>query len=505
MNLAPSQKATTKKVSLREVLSVREFPEMAFQSYEMLKNNASSLKNDFLEGNFQNPKLEYPELHSPETLKSQIDRLEDGIALSKQYSDKLGESGINAVESSLGFRANEMHLVGLFATLNEAVSREIPQEQMHELANETRDLNEKLYGKPNPETLKSSLGHIWQNIDNKQLSESATEIKNQLENGFTWGNTQIGGLPKPEKFEALPDFENPALSWAGEAIMAETAPIEALIREMWEDKVTEFGEKYEAGPEDIVEMFAASLQLMDPGGETGVKAEIDPGATALSWDSSTMSIKVGSKRKSIDSAEALYRKFLHEGYIHGGRAINGLKTELPVLGTGLFTDTERADYLTFEEGLATTIEEAVSGTEPKWNSVKLGNYINIGLAEQGYDFRSVFEVSWRYRLLEGINDNQEVDDALLEKHKNAAYTACVRIFRGTPTDLCEKYPGIKPVTYNKDLAYLNGRKIAMDYLAKLYENQDKDGLIRLMSAKFDPTVPEQDQLVDTFSVKKHES
>ena len=41
----------------------------------------------------------------------------------------------------------------------------------------------------------------------------------------------------------------------------------------------------------------------------------------------------------------------------------------------------------------------------------------------------------------------------------------------------------------------------MTYLANLYESRDEAGLMRLMTAKFDPTIPEQDQLVSKFSTE----
>ena len=181
--------------------------------------------------------------------------------------------------------------------------------------------------------------------------------------------------------------------------------------------------------------------------------------------------------------------------------MNGLKSELPVLGTGLYTNTPRADYLTFEEGFCTTIEEAVSSAEPKWSGVNLGHYINISRAAEGADFRSTFEVAWRYRLLMKLEDNQKVSDEMIQKERRSAYTAVVRIFRGMPTELTEKYPDIQPLTFNKDLAYLNGRVLAMNYIKKLYENKDEMGLNDLFDAKFDPTIPEQKEIKDRYSVK----
>src|SRR5690606_37127534 len=100
------------------------------------------------------------------------------------------------------------------------------------------------------------------------------------------------------------------------------------------------------------------------------------------------------------------------------------------------------------------------------------------------------------RLLMSLeNHDQEVTDGMIKKYQSAAYTSTVRIFRGTPTTLSEQYPDIKPLTFNKDLAYLNGRVIAMNYIRELYENKDVDGLMRLFEAKYDPTIPEQTEIV----------
>jgi len=95
-----------------------------------------------------------------------------------------------------------------------------------------------------------------------------------------------------------------------------------------------------------------------------------------------------------------------------------------------------------------------------------------------------------------LDDDQAVTDEMIRKHQSAAYAAAVRIFRGTPIALGEKYPGIKPLTFNKDLAYLNGRVLAMNHIRELCENRDEAGLMRLFEAKYDPTIPEQADIVE---------
>lgn len=62
-------------------------------------------------------------------------------------------------------------------------------------------------------------------------------------------------------------------------------------------------------------------------------------------------------------------------------------------------------------------------------------------------------------------------------------------------DLADNQPGAVPLTFNKDLAYLEGRVLAMRHLEYLYAGQDVEGVVRLFSGKYDPTNPEQQELM----------
>ena len=77
--------------------------------------------------------------------------------------------------------------------------------------------------------------------------------------------------------------------------------------------MAEYGEDYAAYPEDIAEAYKGAFKLLDPEGRSGVDVILDPEASALSWESSLMAIKVGQKRAPIRSAATLFQKFLHEG------------------------------------------------------------------------------------------------------------------------------------------------------------------------------------------------
>ena len=493
MNIETESAIDKKSSRLAEIINPQNLPEAGFQSYEELKNNSVGQKASFLAGEIVNPSLEHPKFQDVSQMDKGILSLAE--AAEKVDSIELDPERAAIIRYSLEFRMAEMEYVKMLARLEFLCKENGDTAEIVELAEEVRELNESLYGKPNPEIVNAALNTVWSNLDGKNYTLSAKKLYDELRNGFSWGDKQIAPMPQPEYLDSLPDFNDDSISWAGERILEQNSDIEALIYEFWANKKAEFGDDYTCGPDDIVEAFEQVLALMDPEGKSGVRILNDPEATALSWESPLMAVKVGGKRGPITSHEVLFEKVLHELRVHGGRAISGLATSLPVLGTGLFTDTPRPDYLTFEEGFATTVEEAVSSADPKWDGSKVGHYLSVTLAQNGGDFRSVFETSWRYRLLTKVNSGQEVTEEMIAKEQATTYTACVRVFRGNQTNIQDIAPEVNPLTFNKDLAYLEGRVIAMRHIADLHQNADVEGLDRLFKAKYDPTNPVQNEIV----------
>ncbi|MDO4781571.1 MAG: DUF1704 domain-containing protein [Candidatus Saccharibacteria bacterium] len=485
-----------KTLNIEQLISPKHLPEAGFQSYEQFTSNAIDKREGFIADEYRNPTLHYGHFLDLLAMDQGILTLHKSIEQAEQYEDNPDFQ--KAIRSSLEFRAAEMEFVKLLARLDFLCKEGGQQEEIAEVADMARQLNHELYGRPDPEIRDAALNELWSMLDQKQYSSSAQGIYDELVNGYSWRGESMPGLMRAENPDArLPRFENnEALEWAGEQIIEQNADIQALVDAFWEQKVTDCGEDYACHPEDIVEAFQQVIDMRDPGHESGVTVRLVEGKTALSWESPEMAVLVGSRRAPITNKDELFRKVLHEFGVHGQRSINGLKTDLPVLGTGLFTDTERPDYLTFEEGLATTVEEMIGDTVPEWTALKLGHYINISLAEQGADFRTVFETAWRYRLLSKLDDSAEVTESMIDKAKRTAYNACVRIFRGTQPDMAEQTGvGTPPLTYNKDLAYLEGRVLAMRHLSGLYHQKDTDGIARLFAGKYDPTNVAQDNIV----------
>jgi len=486
----------TPKCELREIINPLNLPEAGFQSYREFVNNATEQRDNFLAGKVRNPHFTYPKFY-------QLSRMDKGIISLSKGRDEVDRSGSSqevrdATNSSLEFRMAEMEFVKMCARLDYLAKNEGSKEDISQLGEEIRKLNAELYGVPKFEIADAALNELYGIIESKLRHPSAEKIYQELISG----NGCIA-LPRAKNPEIrLPRFENnEALEWASEQVWEQNSDIIALVEAYWEQAIEEEGEDYVCSPEDIVEVFQCVIDMRDPSGESGVSVKLVEGKTSLSWESPEMAVCVGANRAAIKSADGLARAVLHEFGVHGQRAVNGLQSELPVLGTGLYTNTSRPDYLTFEEGLATTVEEMMGDEVPKWTAIKLGHYINVYLAEQGADFRDVFETAWRYRLLANLGNNTEVTSEQIDKEKRRAYLACVRIFRGMQPDLQEK-TGVstKPLTFNKDLAYLEGRVLAMRHLEELYENKDAEGLARLFAGKYDPTNPVQAKLAEKYAI-----
>ena len=494
MSIAP-EIAPRQPRTIEEIINPHNLPEAGFQSYTELVNNALDLRKSFIAGEFRNPRFEHSHFHDMSALDRGIIALGQACEVATDRESNSVFRG--AIDSSLGFRMAEMEYVKLLGQLEFLHHEGGNQEELSEVQEQARQLGHELYGQPQPEIRDAALNELWNILDGKAYHPTAQVLYDELANGFTWQGQEMPAMLRAEDGEArLPRFEkNEALEWAGEQIIEQNADIQALVQEFWDQKVEENGEGYKCSPADIVEAFQAVINLRDPDHTSGVTVKLVENKTALSWESPEMAVVVGGKRAPIATSDQLFRKVLHEFGVHGQRSINGLKTKLPVLGMGLFTDTPRPDYLTFEEGLATTVEEMNGNDAPEWTAAKLGHYINISLAEQGADFRTVFETAWRYRLLAKLKNNQEVTQEMINKEQRMTYGSCVRIFRGTQPDMADRQPGVVPLTFNKDLAYLEGRVLAMRHLESLYANQDVDGVTRLFAGKYDPTNPKQQELM----------
>ena len=515
---------------MAEILTPSKLEGLGYGIYTSFENNAldEDVKNAFMNGEVRNPVLEYPGLSSEGASKLQRmhDELGDALDQAVEASDVFAEPARReAVESTVRYQQRALEYGLVLAEINELSNKlriggldDEGKAELQEKLELSRQMNQELYGRLDEKDGNAILRTIWNRVDGRLApggdlkgDRRAEALYAELNCGFTLNDYEIAGLPR--KFETeneymssqgLPKFNEgepgKVLDWVGEHFNANYGWMRQAIEAKWQDKQEVHGEEYAATPAEVVEFFEDIINLDGPNREHGVQVEVKPGANALSWNANMRAVRVGENRTPFKNPEALYQKVLHEYAVHGGRSLNGFKTGLPIMGTGVYTKDDEgkwSSYGVFEEGFATLVEASVADKKPDWTVVNLAKPLGIALAE----------LTWRYAALMNAKkaqgeDQATVSDELIEKSQDTTYRQALRIFRGNQLDLAEHGIDNVPVTYNKDLSYFTGRMKAMDYMVELYEQGDTDGLDGLLEAKIDPTVPEQADLVRRIEEQK---
>lgn len=492
-----------RQLPLKEVLRPDVTPEMGFQSYEMLSGHTEQRKQqekDFLSGGLTNPHLDYPNIEA-DVLHKKIQKLEGILARAHEHPDKVAAG---AIWDSASYRMAEMYWLLEAKRLNEFSSN--PDSNAFKLsASRYQELNEQLYGTPEKEVSQKAFGEVLAQAEAKDLHPGGVGLLNELKYGFTYdsaeGKKHIRGINELADGR-LPEINRAKLAVLREVLFEDFADIKELVDAYWREVLAQRGPNKDGkigfDVYDMQNLFLAARDMRDPENEARISVQINPESTQLAWDTPTMSVVIGGQRSVIEEKDDMFAKIVHEYGKHGLSAVLGLKSSLPVLGTGLYTAAdsgERSDYLTFEEGWASLCEIAVNDSPEQWKPVHVSRYIAAVLAYEGADFRESFEINWRARVLMSLKSGEQPTEALIDKEKKQAYISTVRIRRGTPTDLQTD----QVLTYNKDLAYLHGKLDALRFLDMVGDNKD---LIRSCGySKHDPFNKRQKYLADLYGVK----
>jgi hypothetical protein len=482
--------------SVQEILKPQNTPEMGFQSYVMLegdKETREKAKSDFLANKIVNPKLDYPRLDL-DKLDTGTRRLQDILSVADSID---GDTERLAVWNSAAFRIAEMYWLKTLAYLQQVIDKG-DDEQVEAAAKELQWLNEQLYGVPSPKFTEAIFGEAIHQIDQKQLTDANQELYDQFRFGCV---VEVTGqkIPVPAAFIAtenrLPEINGASLDSIKKLLERDYPYVFDAVDEYYESVISKRDESDRAfTPDDMFNLFK-SLQAVSP----ELNVIFDEDASRMSWDTERMAIIVGGRRQSIKSKEVMASKMIHEYGVHAIRALKGSASELPTLGTGIFTEIEdnyQSDYLTFEEGLASVCEFAIAGDKTKWDPVDLEKSAAIALAYKGLDFRQIYETLWRMRCLLQAKDGQDLKQEAIEKAKRNSYASVERVFRGTPSDLPRVNGDGTPrvLTFNKDLAYLSGKIMALDFI----KSADREALELALKGKFDPINPKQLSLAQRY-------
>lgn len=422
--------------------------------------------------------LEYPLLES-----SEIDEHISNLSSLIQENDTGGSATVE-------FRLAEAYMLMACRQIGEL------QNPSQEIIDRFQEINESIYGMPDSVVVEQILASLWGQINSKRGGVADSLIE-ELEKGtiFTAKNGEsvaIPRLPKSKELgkDSLPTLTEEARQWIDETLTEEYAPVSDVFDEYYRSEI-EPREDKSILPVDILEMFkrGVSVQELD-----GVAIEVDQNATTLSWSSIDSAVVVGMKRKPLTNVKEALGVFIHEVGVHGRRHISGKELDDESLANGLFTEAnegEVPDYLTFEEGLAGTLQTVSQGAVEKWGLPSVALYLNVAFANMGWSPRQVQEVMTKVRVVLGTSESDsQIPDDLVEKSRKTTLTGVVRVFRGTPSSKGYKTSEGITLHYAKDRAYMAGKiKVIplLNEIASLPEPERTNAWNRLFVGKYDPT------------------
>jgi len=217
---------------------------------------------------------------------------------------------------------------------------------------------------------------------------------------------------------------------------------------------------------NAVPLFEETQRIAQLSEQWGV--ELDEGKS-VSSSQAKKKIVIGRHRTDFKNERDAIAIAVHEAIGHSGR---GKGVSFP-------------NYLDFEEGLATCLEQIISG-ESRIPGVQY--YLAIGLqagADRGgvpRNYRETFEILWRRQALLAEQSGGEVD---VEKARYAAQRQVQRTRRGGAID-------------TRDASYFLGAQKAADWLNQitgLPEFDRRQRLLEVLINRYDPTDPEQQAMI----------
>lgn len=470
----------------------------ALQTYKFF-NGGSSRKDNvsrFVSGESVQLELDYPILEDSKDIDRHVSNLRQCITWKEETS------------ATPEYRLAEAYFLQASRRINGDI-RSVKQPEVDAF----QELNESLYGAPDEAVVAQMLDRVWSCIDAKRGSV-ANPLIDELKNGFTFiANTgesvDVPPLPMPRlenNLEPLPVLSEEAYDWLSDKLKEEFQPVNTLFQSYYDAHINEREDK-RIQPEDSAILFEMAVGLQKL---TDVRIMRDELATSLSWSSADNAVIVGMQRDPIDTTEELLGAYVHEVGVHGKRHMNGKKIGDESLASGLYTEAdadENPDYLTFEEGLTSTLQQVAQGKKEDWDiditgHDSMGHYLNIFFAYAGWSPRQIQEVMSRVRIINStkISDEQIKED-VVKKARLGTASQVVRAFRSTPSDKILRTSDGITLHYSKDLTYAAGKIKAIkliNELVKLPEPQRSEKWSMLFEGKYDPTNHRQQELVESY-------
>jgi len=466
------------EVELRRILErYQDSPLSTWETFEYYgvgdnkaaKENREQNKTAFMSGEIRNPVLAYPLLTNGSSAREFANLEHMSLDLMKDVASLDYDADRETAAYDI-LRTRYLEIAMLQISQRFAAGRGVDEEKesLVELFNLA---NDEVHGRLSPARYNGLFEIVLQqSLDVLLDDDIAHEVKSAAE--YIVNNAKLAVSQSGESY--TPDTG--IIETLSELVSEHDADLLELVPQKAQGEVLDFDE--------LVSMFKAAHEAR----KTGWRVVVDEG-TAIRTNQSDKTTKIGNARKPVDSTEAA-KLLIHENGVHVQRRVEGDRLNDPLLGgTGL------EGYLAPEEGLTTILEQTIDGKPRVEAGVQY--YLMLawarGLDGQPRDFRDVYELEWRRRVVkDGANAKDEELQSIVEKSKKQAWITSVRIFRGTPCDI----PGM---VYTKDQAYFVGNQNMweyMDEMVKLPEEQLRQAFDRLYKAKFNPNDPLHNRIVD---------
>ncbi len=232
-----------------------------------------------------------------------------------------------------------------------------------------------------------------------------------------------------------------------------------LIAALAEEKKTE-EKDLKIGPQAIAVIFQTIIDEEFPG--SGWQVVIQS-AASIYVDATTKTIKVPETREPA-TPDKLRGLVVHELGVHMVRSIIGEGSDLIPMRFGLAGSGEA------EEGIAKVMESVLADDASRTG---YQHYLTATLINRGMEFRDVFEIMKRYKILDAYLDKP---DNKIKKQEKTTFKFMFRSIRGT-----------NELPWHITLNYFNGTHKIWDYIET--HKDDPDLITLLFMGKTDPTNP----------------
>ena len=425
-------------------------------------------KEYFLSGDVHNPKLNHPVLEQRDK-EAELIAMEQSLLGLMMESTDIAHDGDreSALYDLLRLKFLDVAMLQVSRKINQSETSETERLELAELFNLA---NDEVHGKLEQPRFNGLINKVRQ--DAEQLINEKVPEEVQEAAGYYVSNA---GLINSESGAIEPVKADPA----------EFAKLQIYVKEKFADLIACVPEKPEGETlsiEELAEVFRKAHQSRD----TGWEVLIQPGQRNVDTRQSQLTTIIGAERK-LPTVVQTAGLVVHENGVHVEKRRRG-----DASGDALLKGLGLAKSIDSEEGLAGILQRCIDGeiSEPG-----VQYYTALGLARgldgKKRDFREVYELEWRRRLIVEYSEKSSIDDNRITKLKSLAYNTCERIFRGTPCDI----PGM---VYTKDQAYFMGSQKMWELMLDIVNlpSSEKDQAFdALFAAKYDPTNPLHCRLV----------